>query len=92
MYWRRLSTYGWSHDLRLKGDRMKPFLAWLTQQGIELRKCHTSGHASVSDLRRLRKAFGSAVAVPVHGAEPELFAKTFDRVRVHPDNEGWEVI
>jgi hypothetical protein len=29
--------------------------------------------------------------VPVHGAEPELFAKTFDRVRVHPDNEEWEV-
>jgi mRNA degradation ribonuclease J1/J2 len=70
---------------------MKPFLAWLKQQGIELRKCHTAAHASVSDLRRLRKAFGSDVAVPVHGAEPELFAKTFDRVRVHPDNEGWKV-
>lgn len=70
---------------------MKPFLAWPAQQGIELVKCHTSGHASVSDLRRLRKAFGSAVAVPVHCAEPELFAKTFDRVRVHPDHEGWEV-
>jgi len=75
-------------DGYLKEERMKPFLACLTQQGIELRKCHTSGHASVSDLRRLRKAFGSAVAVPVHCAESELFAKTFDRMRVHPDNEG----
>ena len=78
-------------DGYLQEERMKPFLAWLQQRGIPLHKCHTSGHASVSDLRRLRNAFGSAVAVPVHCAEPNLFAKTFDRVQVHPDNEWWKV-
>jgi ribonuclease J len=78
-------------DGYLKYERMKPFLKWLDQRGIKLHKCHTSGHASVSDLRRLRNAFGSAVTVPVHCAEPELFAQTFDRVRVHPDNKWWEV-
>ena len=79
-------------DGYLKEERLKPFLAWLKQRGIELHKCHTSGHASVIDLRRLRNAFGSAVAVPVHCADPELFAKTFDQVQVHLDNEWWEVI
>jgi ribonuclease J len=79
-------------DGYLKEEKMKPFRKWLEQRNIPLLKCHTSGHASVSDLRRLRNAFGSAVAVPVHCAEPELFATTFDRVRVHPDNEWWEVI
>ena len=79
-------------DGYLKEERMKPFLAWLEQRGIKLHKCHTSGHASVIDLRRLRNAFRSAVAVPVHCAEPESFAKTFDQVHVHPDNEWWDVV
>ncbi len=79
-------------DGYLKEERMKPFLAWLNQHDIELIKCHTSGHASVSDLRRLRNAFGSAVVVPVHCTEPELYAKTFDWVRVHSDNEWWGMV
>jgi len=78
-------------DGYLKEEKMKPFLNWLDQRNIKLHKCHTSGHASVSDLRRLRNAFASAVAVPVHCAEPKLFAQTFDQVRVHPDNKWWEV-
>jgi len=79
-------------DGYLKEERMMPFLAWQQQRGIPLQKCHTSGHASVKDLQTLRNAFGSAVAVPVHCAEPDLFAKTFDRVQVHQDNEWWNVI
>jgi ribonuclease J len=78
-------------DGYLSDEKMKPFLNWLDQRGIQLHKCHTSGHASVSDLRRLRNAFASAVAVPVHCAEPELFPKTFENVQMHLDNEGWEV-
>jgi ribonuclease J len=78
-------------DGYLRDEKMKPFINWLDQRGIKLHKCHTSGHASVSDLRRLRNAFASAVAVPVHCAEPELFPKTFENVQPHPDNEWWEV-
>ncbi len=78
-------------DGYLKEDRMKPFLEWLNQQGIPMSKCHTSGHASVKDLRRLRDAFSSAVVVPVHCAEPEVYAKLFERVQQHSDNEWWEV-
>ena len=74
-----------------KEPRMAPFLNWVKRHGLDLIRCHTSGHASVRDLRRLRNAFSSATAVPVHCAEPELFAKTFDRVRVHPDNEWWNL-
>ena len=78
-------------DGYLKEERMKPFLEWLKQNRIPMCHCHTSGHASVKDLRRLRKAFGSAAVVPVHCAEPEVYAKTFDRVQVHSDNEWWDV-
>ncbi len=76
----------------LKKERMQPFLEWLEQHKIPMTKCHTSGHASVKDLRRLRNAFSSSVVVPVHCAEPEVYAKTFDRVQRHSDNEWWEVV
>jgi len=78
-------------DGYLKNEEQKPFLSWLEERGIPLHQCHTSGHASLPDLKRLRKAFSSAVVVPVHCAEPEVFAKLFDRVRLHADNEMWRV-
>jgi ribonuclease J len=78
-------------DGYLDEEKMKPFLAWLDQHRITLHKCHTSGHASLSDLKRLTKAFSSVAVVPVHCAEPEVFAKLFDRVKLHADNQWWSV-
>ena len=78
-------------DGYLADEKTKLFLSWLKERGIPMHKCHTSGHASVKDLQRLRKAFGTAVAVPVHCAEPEVFVKRFDGVTMHADNEWWEV-
>jgi ribonuclease J len=78
-------------DGYLKDEKQKPFLAWLESCGIPLHKCHTSGHASLRDLKRLRTAFESAKVVPIHCAEPELFEKDFERVERHLDNEWWEV-
>jgi ribonuclease J len=77
-------------DGYLEKEETKPFLAWLEQKGISMHKCHTSGHASVSDLRRLRKAFASAVVVPIHTEQPALFKGLFDNVEIHGDNECWE--
>jgi ribonuclease J len=70
---------------------MKTFLAWLDQHGIPMHKCHTSGHAPLKDLKRLRAAFTSAVVVPVHCAEPDAFTKDFKSSMKRADNEWWEV-
>lgn len=78
-------------DGYLKDEKQQQFLAWLDRHTIPMHTRHTSGHAPLCDLQRLRKAFGSAIAVPVHCAEPEVFAKLFDRVTLHADNEPWEV-
>jgi ribonuclease J len=78
-------------DGYLAEDKMKPFLAWLDGHGIPMHKCHTSGHASLHDLKRLRNAFGSTVVVPVHCAEPKVFAMLFDRVTLHADDDPWEI-
>jgi ribonuclease J len=78
-------------DGYLKEKKTKLFLDWLMQRDIPVRKCHTSGHAPLCDLQRLRKAFVTAVVVPVHCAEPEAFAQHFERVVRHADNEWWTV-
>lgn len=58
---------------------------------IELHRCHTSGHASVPDLQRLRQAFAGAVAVPIHTQHPDLYESLFGHVHLHADGEWWEV-
>jgi ribonuclease J len=78
-------------DGYLKDEKLKPFLAWLDERSIPLYQIHTSGHASVKDLQRLRQAFGSAVVVPIHTQQPDLYEKTFGNVQTHKDGEWWEV-
>lgn len=67
----------------------KRFLEWLTKHNIPLHHCHTSGHASVADLKRLRAAFADAVVVPVHLDQRERYVETFENVEVHEDGEWW---
>jgi len=78
-------------DGYLKDVKLKPFLAWLADRGIPLHECHTSGHASVKDLQRLRQAFGNAVVVPIHTQKPDLYEQMFGDVMVHNDGKWWEV-
>jgi ribonuclease J len=78
-------------DGYLKDPKLKPFLSWLEERGIPLHQSHTSGHASVKDLQRLRKAFADAVVVPIHTQQPDLYEQMFGNVQMHTDGEWWEV-
>ena len=78
-------------DGYLKDAGMQPFLDWLNTQGIPLHKCHTSGHASVKDLQRLRTTFSGAVVVPIHTPAPDSYEGKFGRVEVHSDGVWWEL-
>jgi ribonuclease J len=78
-------------DGYLRDDNMQPFQEWLKKQKMTMHKCHTSGHASVRDLKRLREAFGEAVVVPIHTQQPELYEETFGNVGMHRDGEWWHV-
>jgi ribonuclease J len=69
----------------------QPFVAWMQSHNLPLYHCHTSGHASVADLQRLRSAFPSAVAVPVHLADRQGFGKLFEKVELHGDGEWWGI-
>ncbi len=59
---------------------------------MTLEAIHTSGHASIVDLKRLAEAMAPDVLVPVHTFEgdqyPELFGTNVSR---RMDGEWWEV-
>jgi ribonuclease J len=76
----------------LKDAETKPFLEWLHRHEIPLNECHTSGHASVQDLVRLRNAFPSAPVVPIHTVNADRFEELFGNVQRHNDGEWWTVL
>jgi ribonuclease J len=75
----------------LQDEKQKPFLAWLEKHQIPLDMCHTSGHASVADLVKLRSVFPNAPLVPIHTDQPEQFETVFGNVKRCGDGEWWEV-
>jgi ribonuclease J len=79
----------WPGYMADEGNR--EFAGWSKERGLPLHFCHTSGHASVADLRRLRDAFSNAIAVPVHLADRERFSTLFSKVVLHEDGEWWQI-
>ena len=60
-------------------------------RGIPFEIIHTSGHASISDLKRLAAAVRPRALVPIHTFEAQRFPKLFENVVLHQDGEWWEV-
>ncbi len=68
------------------------FLARLKERGIGLEVIHTSGHASIVDLKRLAEALAPDMLVPVHTFEGDRFAELFGKsVSRRADGEWWGV-
>ncbi len=64
---------------------------WLEKNAIPDYAVHTSGHASVPDLKRLAAALDPRQVVPMHTRYPARYLELFPRAVLHPDNEWWEV-
>ncbi len=75
----------------LKQDRQRQFLNWLGKHQIPLTHCHTSGHASVPDLKKFAKAIAPKMLVPIHSFETARFIEFFDNVERKEDGKWWEV-
>jgi ribonuclease J len=75
----------------LKQERQRPFLRWLERRQIPLVHCHTSGHASVTDLKKFAKAIAPKMLVPIHSFETKRFKEFFDNVERKKDGQWWEV-
>jgi ribonuclease J len=75
----------------LQDESTRPLLSWIAKYCLPLHHCHTSGHASVRDLLRLRGAFPQAPVVPIHTEQPERFAELFGNAQERADGEWWEI-
>jgi ribonuclease J len=59
-------------------------------RGIPLDHAHTSGHASIPDLKRLAEAIQPKMLVPIHTYEPGQFPAHFQAVSLKNDGEWWD--
>ena len=75
----------------LNEERQQPFREWLKRWRIPLTHIHTSGHASIKDLKRLASAINPKKLVPIHTAQPGRFGGLFDRVEMKKDGIWWNV-
>lgn len=75
----------------LEQERGKTLVQDLAQHGIPLEHAHTSGHASIKDLKRLASAIAPKMLVPIHTFKPQSFFDHFDAVALKQDGEWWDV-
>ena len=85
MIWSQWSGY-------LPSETNLRFQENLAERGVTLEVIHTSGHASIPDLKRLAAAIAPDVLVPVHTFKGDRFPGLFGTsVVLRADNEWWEV-
>jgi ribonuclease J len=72
-------------------EETKPLREWLQHRQIPMDYCHTSGHASLADLIRMRGAFPDATIVPIHTSHPSRFGELFSHAACQVDGAYWDV-
>lgn len=82
----------WSQwDGYLKAGPGKTLKSDLERRGIPLDVIHTSGHASIADLKRFAKAISPDRLIPIHTFEGNSFSKYFGNVTRRNDGDWWNV-
>ncbi|WP_301309198.1 MBL fold metallo-hydrolase [Bradyrhizobium japonicum] len=70
------------------GARLKDDLA---TRNVELEYIHTSGHASIKDLKRLASALMPRSLVPIHTFQSDRFSELLCSVTRRNDGQWWKV-
>ena len=65
----------------------KPVEVFCKKHGVDILQAHTSGHATVKDLKRLETALKPQTLVPIHTFGAEKFHTLFSNVRELKDEE-----
>ena len=85
----RLSYSMWEGYLKRESTRRAR--TWLKENNIPMQVIHTSGHASVADLKRFADALAPRQLIPIHSFETGRFGEFFDNVVQQQDGVWWEV-
>lgn len=83
----------WSQwDGYLQQNKGRKIAGEFAVRGIPLQYAHTSGHASIGDLKRLADAISPKMLVPIHTFEPARFPDHFGpRVVQKADGDWWDI-
>ena len=75
-------------------ERSKPLKnmkKYLEDKGVKFCFMHTSGHATISDLKSLVEAMKPAFVIPIHSFYPEKYEQYFDNVKQLGDGEEFSL-
>ncbi len=73
-----------------KSESLNRLKDYLDRSGVPVKYLHTSGHASLADLKRLVHALNPKTLIPVHTYYPRIFKDHFQNVRLVSDGEAIE--
>ena len=74
-----------------EGYLTEEFKSYCRQKGIAVEQVHTSGHATLNDLKAFAKAINSRVLIPIHTFEASRYPDIFENVKVLNDKEVFVV-
>ncbi len=64
---------------------------WCKGHGVHFEIQHTSGHAGISDMKKLVNALSPKRIVPIHSFNPKRFSEFFPNVEPTDDGVWWSV-
>ncbi|MCD5390568.1 MBL fold metallo-hydrolase [candidate division NPL-UPA2 bacterium] len=73
------------------GYLTEKFKGYCSKNGIEIRQVHTSGHATLEDLKSFSDALKPKILVPIHTFESEEYPRLFKNVKMLKDSEALDL-
>jgi len=70
---------------------LKNMKNYLEDNGVKFCFMHTSGHAAISDLKRLVEAMRPEFVIPIHSFYPQNYERYFDNVKKLDDGEEFSL-
>jgi len=67
------------------------FETWLDAKNFKKVFLHTSGHAKITDIRRLIDGLNPKKIVPIHTMQPNAFLEYSDKVELQEDGIAFEI-
>ena len=67
------------------------FESWLRERGFHDDFLHTSGHATVSDIRRLIDGANPKKIIPIHTMQPNSFLDYSEKVELKKDGIAFDI-
>jgi ribonuclease J len=75
----------------LSAQRFLDVKKWREEHQLPFFTVHTSGHASLKDLRRFVASLAPKVLIPIHTEVPERYCELYPHVAIRADGEFWDV-